>query len=243
MRDTFNMEHSRHPDSYDIKKPFMKLSRMTFLMLLVIFICSLIAVALLVYNFAVCPQDESERTCGSQYHNYLNGNVLPTNMPTEDGDAEPIVYKDVRLPRSMKPVAYDIVIAPDLSGENFTFKGDVVVKIHVDQSCTNISIHSWTLKINRNHTSIKVLNENGEVTDSEITVKNQYFIDEKQFLVIETNEVLEAGKIYLLKLKYVGQILDNLQGFYKSSYTVENQTKWLSSTQFQATDARRAFPW
>jgi aminopeptidase N len=149
---------------------------------------------------------------------------------------------DVRLPRSIKPISYDIVIAPDLSSENFTFKGDVIIKIHIDESCKNISLHSWTLTIKRNYTSIKLLDEDGNETDDEIEVIDQQFMEEKQFLVIKTKEELIKGKNYLLKIKYQGLILDNLQGFYKSSYKVDDQTKWLVSTQFQATDARRAFP-
>lgn len=236
------MEHSRHPDSYDIKKPFMKLSRMTFLMFLAIFICSLIAVALLVYNFAVCPE-ENERPCSDRFHPHGDGIDMSTEAAGVLEAAETPIIKDVRLPRSIKPLSYDIVIAPNLSGDNFTFKGDVGIKIQVLESCTNISLHSWALKITRNYTSVKLIDEDGIETSEAIPVKDQYFVDEKQFLVIETANVLDKGKTYLLKLKFTGTILDNLQGFYKSSYKVGGSTKWLTSTQFQATDARRAFPW
>lgn len=243
MRDTFNMDHSRHPDSYDIKKPFLKLSRITFFLLLVIFLCSLIAVALLVYNFAVCPTEDNQSTCNSQYQHHLNGNFSPVSTTSDEETTQPVIFKDVRLPRSVKPVSYDIVIAPNLNGENFTFKGYVAIKIHIHESCTNISLHSWALKISRNQTALKMMDENGDLTSDEIEIKNQQFVDEKQFLVIETKQELKKGKNYLLKLKYTGQITDNLQGFYKSSYITNGKTKWLTSTQFQATDARRAFPW
>lgn len=245
MRDSFTMENSRHNgDGYETtkkKKVFLKLSRMTFLMLLAIFICSLIAVALLVYNFAVCPADDSVKICTD--HSHLNGNSSPV-IPSKHDDefSSPEVVTDVRLPRSIMPISYDMVIVPKLSGENFTFKGDIAIKIYINETCKNISLHSWTLTINRDYTNIKIIDDNGAVTEEEIPIEKQHFIDEKQFLVIGTKKDLEKGKHYLLKIKYVGQISDNLQGFYKSSYTVNGEKRYLASTQFQSTDARRTFP-
>ena len=95
------------------------------------------------------------------------------------------------------------------------------------------------IKIHRNLTSLSKSTENGTEL---LTIKEQNFVESKQFLVIKTEEELEKGEKYFLRIIYVGQIQDNLQGFYKSSYKVNNQTKWLASTQFQSTDARRAFP-
>jgi aminopeptidase N len=238
MRDNFNIENSRHPGSeYETKKVFIKLSRVGFVMLLAIFICSLIAVALLVYNFAVCPQEEHIHHCRSRF-NRTNDEKSIFSIATSDKEEEPIL-KDVRLPRSISPISYDIVIVPYLSGvENFTFDGNVIVKFQVQETCKNITLHSFMLKIHRNLTTVQKVDEN----EKGLSIKNQSFVEAKQFLIIETEEELEKGSIYLLKLSYIGQIRDNLQGFYRSSYTVNNETKWLASTQFQSTDARRAFP-
>lgn len=241
MRDNFNMENTRHNTSsdYETKKVFLKLSRFGFLMLLAIFLCSLIAVALLVYNFAVCPPEEHVHLCRSRLDLLNDDKSLISTAATDNSNDNPAILKDVRLPRSITPISYDIVIVPYLSGENFTFDGDVIIKMQVLETCKNISLHSFMLKIHRNITSIHKVTAN---ESQSLTIKNQYFIEAKQFLVIETEEELERGEIYQLKISYIGQIRDNLQGFYKSSYTVNNETKWIASTQFQATDARRAFP-
>lgn len=236
MRDNFNMENARRSSDYEAKKFFLKLSRFGFLLLLATFICSLIAVALLVYNFAVCPQEEQMQHCRSRFEPTSDG---PPSFSSENESESAPILKDVRLPRAIKPISYDIVIVPYLSRENFTFDGDVIIKIEVDKSCKNITLHSAMLKIHRNLTSVYKINENG---NQSLTIRNQFFVDAKQFLVIETEEELEKGKNYFLKISYAGLIRDNLQGFYKSSYKVNNETKWLASTQFQATDARRAFP-
>lgn len=242
MRDNFNIENTRHTTSdYETKKIFLKLSRFGFFMLLAIFICSLIAVSLLVYNFAVCPQDEHVHVCRNRFELVDDKSVISTTATDNNSNDDLPMLKDVRLPRSINPISYDIVIVPYLSGENFTFDGDVIIKMQIHETCKNISLHSFMLKIHRNFTRVNKLNVDGEQGDS-LTIKNQYFIEAKQFLVIETEEELLKGEFYELKLSYIGQIRDNLQGFYKSSYTVNNETKWLASTQFQATDARRAFP-
>lgn len=243
MRETFNMDSSTHPGDYDTKKHFLKLSRLMFFMFVAMFICSLIAVALLVYNFAVCPSDDDDKICTNHYHANGNSSLTSTSISTSTiASVESTIIKDVRLPRSISPLSYDLVIVPNLTTENFTFEGDVAIKILITKTCKNITLHSWTLKIQRDFTQIKMLNDNGEIMDGDIEVTNQSFVDGKQFLVIETKQELERGNEYLLKLKFLGQITDNLQGFYKSSYTVNGETKWIVSTQFQSTDARRAFP-
>lgn len=46
-----------------------------------------------------------------------------------------------------------------------------------------------------------------------------------------------------LSLKFTGELNEKLKGFYRSSYLHEDgTTKWNAVTQFEATDARRAFP-
>jgi aminopeptidase N len=233
------MENARRSSDYDTKKFFLKLSRFGFLMLLATILCSLVAVALLVYNFAVCPQEEHHvRHCRNDLEFTTDGITKGSGSNEKESEIPPIL-KDIRLPRSIKPISYDVVIVPYLSGENFTFDGDVIIKIKVNENCKNITLHSTMLKIHRNLTTIQKITEN---ENQSVNIKNQFFVEPKQFLVIETEEELEREQNYTLKISYVGQIRDNLQGFYKSSYKVNNETKWLASTQFQATDARRAFP-
>src|SRR5206468_3787762 len=52
-----------------------------------------------------------------------------------------------------------------------------------------------------------------------------------------------------LFLSFAGTLNDKLRGFYRSSYktpsgggTRDSGSRWLAATQFEATDARRAFP-
>ena len=46
-----------------------------------------------------------------------------------------------------------------------------------------------------------------------------------------------------MKIDFYGTLSDDLKGFYKASYKDEDDSvKYLATTQFEATDARRAFP-
>lgn len=235
MRDSFAMDHTRQE-----KKAFLKLSLCGFLLFLAIFLCSLIAVALLVYNFAVCPEGDSH---ASESHFPVYGVSIKPTLPVETSaqtseNTEFKLVKDLRLPRSVKPIMYDITLLPFLTGENFTFNGDVAIKIQVDQACSNITLHAYMLKINWNFSHVQKLVEDDQPAEN-ISISSQYFVDDKQFLVIETAKTLEANHVYIVRLQFTGSIKDNLQGFYKSSYNVGSETRWIASTQFQATDARR----
>jgi len=47
----------------------------------------------------------------------------------------------------------------------------------------------------------------------------------------------------VLRIRYDGILSDKMAGFYRSSYKdAEGNTKYMGVTQFEATDARRAFP-
>jgi aminopeptidase N len=236
MRDSFAMDTSRHSDHY--KKSFVKFSCTGFFLFITIFLCCIVAVALLVYNFATCPQIDPLLSENHHFRLDLLKPGLSQTTSTESSDTTAKSSKDLRLPRSIKPVSYDVVLLPFLSSDNFTFNGEIAIRINVIEKCKNITLHSTSLVINWSFTHIQKIGDD-EKPAGNVSITNQYFVDEKQFLVLETGKDLEANTNYVVKLQFVGSIKDNLQGFYKSSYNVGDETKWIASTQFQATDARR----
>ena len=52
---------------------------------------------------------------------------------------------------------------------------------------------------------------------------------------------LKPGKGYRLVLEFDGELNDQMHGFYRTSYLVRGKKEWGAATQFEATDARRAF--
>lgn len=229
------MDNTRHSDRLESKKAFMKLSRTGFFLYVAIFLFSLVAVALLVYNFANCPQDDPHL---SENHFHIRETVHPTFIVTSttstqspDNNEENSVThseKDLRLPRSIKPISYDVILLPFLNDDNFTFHGEIEIKIKISEDCKNITMHSYSLQVLWDYSLIQKLDFDGNPVNN-VSIAKQYFIDDKQFLVLETNKILEANTFYVVKLRFTGAIKDNLQGFYKSSYNVESETRWIVS--------------
>lgn len=218
------------------------LSVTTLALLGAFFACTLIAVSFLVYNFASCQQitinheHHPERQHQAHYRNQLEDDVyLPPidDNSIDDGNTSPPPTppppkvlvdnnnnKDVRLPRSIAPVKYNVSIIPFLVEGNFTFHGEVKILINIMEDCNNITLHSTDLDI-LNGTTIQDLSGNV------FPIKTTYFVEEKQFFVIMMNDLLKKDMQLEINMKFIGQIADNLQGFYRSSYVKENSKRFL----------------
>ncbi|XP_022215617.2 aminopeptidase N [Drosophila obscura] len=213
------------------------LSLTTAVLLVSFFLCTLLAVGLIVYNFATCDQlspgegDDIVCTSVHQRHKQRHGH----------SDGQPKYDRDVRLPRSIQPLKYNITLVPQLSG-NFSFAGTVQIRIRVLEDCYNITMHAEELNISRSDAAVYRLLAKEQLDKDSLRIHKQYLVGAKQFFVIELYDKLLRGAEYVVHLRFDGIIQDYLQGFYRSSYEVRNETRWVASTQFQATDARRAFP-
>ena len=60
-------------------------------------------------------------------------------------------------------------------------------------------------------------------------------------VVFSFPKILPPGT-YTLHIAFRGILNDKMRGFYRSSYVYEGKVHHLATTQFEATDARRAFP-
>src|SRR5262249_24854599 len=85
--------------------------------------------------------------------------------------------------------------------------------------------------------AVAVVSADGTVLQGTSTLDE---IDQRATL--QFPEVLTPGA-WKLRLTFSGILNDKLHGFYRSTYKdVEGNDKLLASTQFESTDARRAFP-
>jgi hypothetical protein len=77
-----------------------------------------------------------------------------------------------------------------------------------------------------------------------ITPKSHAYDIPREFYNITLPQTLEVGKYYRIFIKFRAILADSLGGFYRSTYKdkATNETRYLGTTQFQATDARKAFP-
>lgn len=206
------------------------ISRSTLIFIASIFLCSIIATALLIYNFATCPSSghwpsTDIRTAGHVI-SLNNGNEHVSTLDSHDTNTtRPQPILNLRLPRSIVPISYNLRLIPFLFSNNFTFSGEVQILVNVTENCNNITLHSNALTIRDSDVIIRKLHAGmSPSTSKPLDIKSQYFIEPKQFYVIELNDTLQNGS-FSIEIKYTGVLNDLLQGFYRSSYNDANGTR------------------
>ncbi|HEY9716939.1 MAG TPA: M1 family metallopeptidase [Trichormus sp.] len=136
-----------------------------------------------------------------------------------------------RLPRTVVPDKYELRLEPDLI--NFTFAGEEVVHITVAEPVKQISMNALDLEIFEAYLS----NSKGTTLKPEIKLDPE---NERVHFLLKTP--LEAGT-WKMQLRFKGVLSEKLHGFYRSTYKdAHGAKKIIATTQFEATDARRAFP-
>lgn len=132
-----------------------------------------------------------------------------------------------RLPKNVYPTHYDLCVTPNFS--DFTFDGNVTINVNFDNFTGNkFALHSKNLTID-------------EVKFDYSKMKFE-IAEEDELLIIEFSEPMVLIGSYILTIKFHGVLNNDLKGFYKSTYNQNGIEKYIATTQFEATDARRAFP-
>ncbi|XP_074096476.1 thyrotropin-releasing hormone-degrading ectoenzyme-like isoform X1 [Cotesia typhae] len=140
-----------------------------------------------------------------------------------------------RLPIQVIPTSYDLqILLPSFSG-NFNYQGRVIIDIFVIERTNVIILNYDGLSIDSEKTEFLIY----EIDN--LTILSQSCDSDKQFFTILFNQKLKVGN-YKLFLYFHGEVRNDLFGFYKSSYKVRNETRWMGVTQFSQTFVRRAFP-
>ena len=138
----------------------------------------------------------------------------------------------VLLPINVVPSEYDIKLTPNF--KDFTFSGNEDVKLKVVSPTDKIVLHSLDVKINGG----KVLREGKAVA----SVSDVAYEKETERATLTLDAKLDAGDV-VLQLEFVGELNDKMAGFYRSKYTTDDgEERYAATTQFEPTDARRAFP-
>ncbi|XP_050419267.1 puromycin-sensitive aminopeptidase [Patella vulgata] len=137
-----------------------------------------------------------------------------------------------RLPGSVIPSNYNIKLKPNL--EAFTFEGDETITVDVKSATNTILINSVEIAI---QSATFQAQGSSDISTSEIS-----FNDADEKVTFKFPAPLPVG-IGELKIKFTGILNDKMKGFYRSKYTTpDGKEQFAAVTQFEATDARRAFP-
>ena len=139
--------------------------------------------------------------------------------------------KNVRLSKNVIPLKYDIQLKPDL--ENFTFTGIETINISVLKSTNTITLHSRDIDIETANIPLG--------KDNKMFAKKISHDQKSETVTFFFPKTIPVGKIKLT-IVFQGILNDKMRGFYRSKYHVEGVEQHIATTQFEATDARRAFP-
>ncbi len=153
----------------------------------------------------------------------------------------------IRLPRHMMPQRYEVQLVPVLEEGNFITHGEVSIELAFDASgmggvedAERVVLHSRYTHIDED--SVVLTDSAGE---ERVIVGHEYDL-EREFYVIHLDRRLNSAGSdnFALSMTFQSELLDDLEGLYYSTYVDENDgmTKYLAVTQFEAIDARRAFP-
>lgn len=69
-----------------------------------------------------------------------------------------------------------------------------------------------------------VSKENGGL-NSGVPLDSQTWDIPRQFFIMKTSQTLKKGQQYEVQMRFTGHLNDLLQGFYRSSYQQDNQSK------------------
>lgn len=208
-------------------------TRLVVFMTILIFLFLMCAAVLITYNFGICSNiNVQSEVCDKK--NVIPITIAINNNQTMDETKKVARFEEdlhrsnrtnVRLPKTMHPLSYELKLMPFLFEGNFTFGGDVRIKVNVTKSCQNVTLHATALKIAT--VSVWKIGNATQMDDSrtQIDISEHYAIAADQFYVIIFPVELEPNKTYEIEIKYTGILNDMLQGFYRSSYEVNNVTR------------------
>jgi puromycin-sensitive aminopeptidase len=136
-----------------------------------------------------------------------------------------------RLAPTVVPSAYRIFITPDL--EAFTFSGRVEIDVEITETVNELTLNAVELELGAATVSADGTSYRSLEHRLDDTYETATFVFDRE---------LPAGPA-IVEIAFDGILNDQLHGFYRSTYTDESGVEHvIATTQFENTDARRAFP-
>jgi puromycin-sensitive aminopeptidase len=137
-----------------------------------------------------------------------------------------------RLPRTVLPTRYELMLEPDLPAAQFS--GRVVIAVEVVEPVQVVWLNAADLAI----TTAALEDAAGQ----QRPVAAVTLHEAQERVQLDLGAVVPPGA-YRVHLAFVGTLNDKLHGFYRSTFRdAQGTTHVIATTQFETTDARRAFP-
>ncbi|XP_037365785.1 aminopeptidase N [Talpa occidentalis] len=148
-----------------------------------------------------------------------------------------------RLPTALIPDSYSVTLKPHLTPNSnglYIFEGNSTVRFTCKDATDVIIIHSKKLNYTSEGKERVVLRA---VDGSQPpNIRDTFLVEVTEYLVVQLEGSLEVNKMYEMDSSFVGELADDLAGFYRSEYVEDGIKKVVATTQMQAADARKSFP-
>ena len=131
-----------------------------------------------------------------------------------------------RLPEGARPENYKLTFTPDL--ENAKFEGDETIAIQLLKPSSEITLNAVDIDFHE-----VTVTSGGTTQKAEVTPEK-----EKEMVVLRVDKALPAGPA-TVHITYSGILNNEMRGLYLGK---DDHGRKYAASQFEATDARRAFP-
>uniref|UniRef100_A0A669DTI5 Aminopeptidase n=1 Tax=Oreochromis niloticus TaxID=8128 RepID=A0A669DTI5_ORENI len=203
----------------------------------VLAICGLATIIAL----SVAYDKEKSKNQGNVGDGESDSTSTTTPSTTPDTPKEP--WDHYRLPDSLIPVSYNVTLWPRLKPNAeglYIFTGHSTVIFNCVKETDLIIIHSKKLNFTTFFGHHAKLSSQDDTPVP--TILNSWLVKKTEFLVIQLGSRLSAGASYSLYTEFLGELADDLEGFYRSEYIEDGVKKVVATSQMQATYARKSFP-
>uniref|UniRef100_A0A674CTV1 Aminopeptidase n=3 Tax=Salmo trutta TaxID=8032 RepID=A0A674CTV1_SALTR len=197
--------------------------------ILTLIVVTAIAVLLSV-RFEECAGESSSRG-GNGSNAKFNGS-RDGNGNHKDEEAQP--WRHLRLPTSLRPRHYDLRLSVNM--DNFTFSGEVNIEFECVNSTKFIVLHMDRLEVEK----VAVYSDNKK--PGVMRIHRQFHYPGNQVYVIALHRELKPMRTYKVNITFDAEIESELLGFFRSSYMLQGERRYMAVTQFSPTHARKAFP-
>ncbi|VDB93804.1 unnamed protein product [Peniophora sp. CBMAI 1063] len=142
---------------------------------------------------------------------------------------------DYRLPENIRPTRYEIVLRTDLEKETFTGTVKISVEFLKTAQCITLNVAKELVLSSESLTITSSSSALGSIIFDE---RSRSYDEATQRVTYALPVQFTAGTLAVLSIAFAAPLMDNLLGYYKSSWPGGIYTL----TQFESTHARRAIP-
>ncbi len=138
----------------------------------------------------------------------------------------PLKYQT--LGENVIPSRYVLVLKPNL--KTFKYLGEEEIEVRIAKKTREIALNASELEIRRASVMVGTYEHSAVVSEDK----------PKQRIILKLKDAVSGNAT--IKIGFVGTNNAEMYGFYRSSYKQGEKTRYILSSQFEAANARNAFP-